>query len=94
MVPLLLALAAAALLAGMLAGLAAGWRSPPPFKLRTAFCVYLGLVGVVATTWAKSMDILPLALAYAALTGALPFAAMSLAARKLVLAWRGRHERG
>ncbi len=92
MASLLLALAAAALVAATLAGLAAGWRTPPLFKLGSAFFVYLGLVGVAATTWAESMDILPLALVYAALTGALPFAATSVASRKLVRAWRRRRE--
>ena len=49
-----------------------------------SFLIYIGVLGVAATTWAESMDILPLALIFAAATGLLPFVLAYLGLRKLM----------
>lgn len=74
MLSIALALAAVALLAGAAAATLDALRRGSPWGLGRAFAVYVGLMGATATTWAESMDILPLALVYSAVTGIVPFA--------------------
>lgn len=81
MIALALALAAVALFCGAVAGVleATKLQDVGPWN---SFLIYLGLLGVASTTWAESMDALPLTLVLGALTGFLPF----------MLAYRGlRH---
>jgi RsiW-degrading membrane proteinase PrsW (M82 family) len=80
---LFLALAGLGLLGGAIAGTAAGLRPARPVRFGPAFLVYLGVLAVVSTTWAQSMDALPLALVYGAAISVLPFGAAFLLARRL-----------
>ena len=74
-----------ALAGGAVAGaVAALRRRGPALRLRVAFVVYLGGLAVLSTTWAQSMEVLPLALVFGAAVGILPFAAMFLLVRQLV----------
>ena len=73
-----------ALAGGAVAGSVAALRRGPPLRLHVAFAVYLGGLAVLSTTWAQSMDVLPLALVFGAAVGILPFAAMFLLARWLL----------
>ncbi len=90
MVEIALSLAALALVAGAVAGVAAGFRPDKVAGFGVAFGIYLGLLAMTASTWAQSMDILPLTLVYGAVTGALPFAATFWGARKFVAQYRSR----
>ena len=65
-------LAAVALLTGAVAGVldALKLQDIGPWK---CFLIHIGLTGVVSTTFAESMEILPLALLFAAATGVVPF---------------------
>jgi len=90
MVEIALSLAALALVAGAVAGVAAGFRPDRVPGFGTPFGIYLGLLAMAASTWAQSMDILPLTLVYGAITGALPFAATFWGARKFVAQYRSR----
>jgi len=88
MVEIALSLAALALVAGAVAGVAAGFRPDKVAGFGTPFGIYLGLLAMTASTWAQSMDILPLTLVYGAVTGVLPFAATFWGARKFVAQYR------
>ncbi|MBX9610723.1 MAG: hypothetical protein K2X51_03770 [Burkholderiales bacterium] len=88
MVEIALSLAALALVAGAVAGVAAGFRPDRVPGFGVAFGIYLGLLAMAASTWAQSMDILPLTLVYGAVTGALPFAATFWGLRRLVVRYR------
>lgn len=90
MVEIALSLAALALVAGAVAGVAAGFRPDKLPGFGVAFGIYLGLLAMAASTWAQSMDILPLTLVYGAITGALPFAATFWGLRKFVGRVRSR----
>jgi hypothetical protein len=58
---------------GVCAGLVAGYLSPRPLRFWTSFGIYLGVLCMVASTWAQSMDIVPLTLVLGALFGLLPY---------------------
>jgi hypothetical protein len=87
---LLLVFAGFGLLGGGVAGTVAGLRPEKPLRFVPAFLVYLGALAVISTTWAQSMDVLPLALVYGAATGVLPFGATFLLMRRLACAFRAR----
>jgi hypothetical protein len=87
---LLVTLASLGLLGGAIAGAWAGWRTRPPLRFGPAFLVYLGVLSAVATTWAQSMEALPLTLVYGAAMGVLPFAAAFHLLRRIVAAWKAR----
>lgn len=90
MVEIALSLAALALVAGAVAGVVAGFRPDRVPGFGTPFGIYLGLLAMAASTWAQSMDILPLTLVYGAITGVLPFAATFWGLRKFVGRVRSR----
>ena len=73
-----------ALAGGAAAGAVAALRRDRALRLPVAFAVYLGGLAVLSTTWAQSMEVLPLALVFGAAVGILPFAAMFLLVRQLV----------
>ncbi len=70
---------------GLVFGSIAGWRTAEPLRLGIAFLIYLGLLCVVASTWAGSLEIVPLALVLGAVAGILPFAAGFFIARRIVV---------
>jgi hypothetical protein len=81
----------AALVAGVVTGAWGFWRPDGPApRWHTGFLVYLGLITVMATTLSGSMEIAPLALLVAAVSGILPFLAGFGALRWLLRRWRGR----
>jgi hypothetical protein len=73
-----------ALLGGVVAGGVAGWPSVRSLGLGPAFLVYLGLLAIVSTTFAQSMEILPVTLLYGVVTGIVPFALAFYGMRWLV----------
>lgn len=78
-----LLLAGLALVIGAIAGVldALKLQNIGPWK---SFLIHIGLTGVAATTYAESMEILPLALLYAAATGVVPFMLAYFGSRGLV----------
>lgn len=68
-------LALLALAGGAIGGALAAWQAPKGLGFGVAFMVYLGLVSLAGSTWVQSMEMVPLALAYAAAAGIIPFAA-------------------
>jgi hypothetical protein len=80
----------AALFGGALSGAWAGIRGPKAIRLWPAFLVYLGLLSMVASTWAGSLEIVPLTLLFGAIAGIAPFAASFFLLRHLVLWIRDR----
>jgi hypothetical protein len=85
-----LSLAFAALIAGLMGGAVAGYRTDNAPRFATTFLVYLGLLAAVSATWVQSMEILPLTLAYGAVTGIVPFASAFFGVRYLLRSIRGR----
>lgn len=81
-------LALAGCLGGTFAGTVAAFLSPRPVRFWASFGVYLGALCVAASTWAGTMDIVPLALVLGAASGLLPYAACFLLARRALL-WLG-----
>jgi threonine/homoserine efflux transporter RhtA len=81
---LLFTFAALALAGGGIAGTWAGMTSTDAVPFRTAFLVWVGLAAVAATTFAQSMDALPLTLIVAALAGIAPFAGGYFVLKRLV----------
>lgn len=69
---------------GVVFGAIAGWRRAEPLRLGIAFLIYLGLLCVVASTWAGSLEIVPLTIVLGAAAGILPFAAGFVVARGIV----------
>ncbi len=82
--------AAAALAGGLVGGIAAGLKAPGAVRFAMAFLVWLGLLVVCASTYAQSMDIVPLTLLLGGAVGLLPFAAGFFMGRRGVQAWRHR----
>ncbi len=70
---LALTFAAAALGGGLIAGTWVGMRPQAVIGVAQSFLIWLGLVGVVFTTFAKSMEALPFALIFATVIGIVPF---------------------
>jgi hypothetical protein len=68
-------LALLALVGGALGGALAAWQGPKASGFGVAFMVYLGLVSLAGSTWVQSMEMVPLALVYAAAAGVIPFGA-------------------
>jgi hypothetical protein len=85
-------LAGAGLAGGVLGGIVAGVREPAAAVLRwhVAFLVHLGVVSCVASTWAGTLEIVPLALIFATAAGIVPFVASFFALRHLARALRAR----
>lgn len=75
---------------GAVFGAIAGWRAAEPLRLGIAFLIYLGLLCVVASTWAGSLEIVPLTLVFGAAAGILPFAAGFLVVRGIVTRLRAK----
>ncbi len=84
LIDIALTFVALAVAGGLLAGAWAGFRprsDPGPGK---AFLVWLGLVVVVSTTFAKSTEALPFALIWASALGIVPFWCFYVVLRALV----------
>ena len=75
---------------GAVFGAIAGWRKAEPLRLGIAFLIYLGLLCAVASTWAGSLEIVPLTLVLGAAAGILPFAAGFLLMRGIVTRLRAK----
>lgn len=75
---------------GVVFGAIAGWRTAEPLRLGIAFLIYLGLLCAVASTWAGSLEIVPLTLVLGAAAGILPFGAGFLVVRGIVTRLRAR----
>lgn len=71
-------------LGGSIAGAVAGYMHPRRMQFWRAFLVYLGILCAIASTWAGSLEIVPLALFLGATAGVLPFAAAFFISRRLV----------
>ena len=87
-------LAGAALVAGAVTGVLAGRRGQDGPRWHTGFLVFLGLTVVLTTTFAGTMDVVPLALALTALTGVLPYSAAYFGVRSGVRRWRANDDGG
>jgi hypothetical protein len=68
-------LAIAGCVGGACAGSLAALFGPHRLRFWPSFGVYIGLLSVTASTWAGTMDIVPLTLVLGALAGLLPYAA-------------------
>lgn len=79
-------LAIAGCLGGTCAGLLAAWLGPRQLRFWPSFGVYVGILVVVASTWAGTMEIVPLTLVLGSLVGLLPYAACFFLARR-ALVW-------
>jgi hypothetical protein len=75
---------------GAVFGAIAGWRTAEPLRVGVAFLIYLGLLCVVASTWAGSLEIVPLTLVLGAAAGILPFGAGFFALRGIVTRLRAK----
>ena len=69
-------------LGGLVAGLVAAWRLPRPTGFGPAFGTYLGALCVLVSTWAGTLDTVPLTLAFGAAAGIGPFALLFLGLRR------------
>lgn len=78
-----------ALIGGAVAGMLAAVR-PDRIRFRPAFLAWLALLAVTATTRARSMEALPLALVLGTVLGILPFAASYVLVRAIGLRLKRR----
>jgi hypothetical protein len=77
-------LAIIGLAGGAVCGALAAWYRPGTIRFANAFLIYLGVLCAVASTWAESLEIVPLTLVFGSVAGILPFAAGFLALRRAV----------
>lgn len=77
-------LALIALAGGLVAGAVAGWRGQSAAAIGPAFGIWLGLLSLVVSTRAGTLEVVPLLLALAVASGIVPFAAAWFGARWLV----------
>lgn len=69
---------------GAIAGVLAAGLGPRPLRFWPSFGIYLGLLSVAASTWAETLEIVPLVLVLGAFAGILPYAAGFHLARQVV----------
>lgn len=83
-------LALSGLAAGLVTGAVAGWKGLPARSFWPGFGIYLGLLALAASTRAGTLDVVPLALVFAAAGGIVPFASAWFALRAGMAALRRR----
>ncbi|WP_418318991.1 hypothetical protein [Piscinibacter sakaiensis] len=81
------------LLGGAVAGAVSGFLQARPAAFWPAFGIYLGLLAMLASTRAGSLEIVPLALVFGAVAGIVPFAAAWFGVRWCWRRWRSSRQR-